>query len=85
MPVDEGAKTAFFVRSTFGFYLVEAGESAKEVLDTLSTTLSPEIRCGECDAPLAVISHNASRIVLTESFRCTRCQRVPHLPFSWIF
>ena len=84
-PMDEGAKMAFLARSTFGFHLVETEESAKSVLDALSLALSPRVRCGKCDAPLAVTSHNAARIVLTETFRCTRCQRVHYLPFSWFF
>lgn len=84
-PMEDGAKTAFVVRSLFGADLVHGDENAVSVCATLSEALAPHIRCPDCKAPLGVTVHNACRLVFTENFRCTRCRRVQALPFSWLF
>jgi len=83
--MDEGAKKAFFIRSTFGFHLINDVGKAQRVREKLQTTLSPHFQCNKCSAPLSVTQHNAARIVLSETFRCTRCGSVHPIPFSWLF
>jgi hypothetical protein len=83
-PMDGGAKTAFEVRSIFGFGLVEGDEFANETIRRLSV-LSELVACASCSTPLTVTHHNAARIVMTESFRCTACRRITPFPFAWIF
>lgn len=84
-PMDPGAKFGFETRSMFGLYLVERGDTGQDVVDRLTKTLTPDVGCGDCETPLVVTMHNASRIVLTESFRCTACRRVQPFPFAWLF
>ncbi len=84
-PMDEGAREAFLVRSTFGYQLVEGGEGAEDVQKALTRDLSPDVHCEQCGAPLVVTPHNAACIVLSDCFRCTCCQRIHPFPFSWLF
>lgn len=81
-PMDEGAKRAFEVRSIWGLYLVEGGENAAFVFEHLSK-LSPHFSC--CDVPMRITPHNASRIILSESYRCPKCRKVQGFPFAWMF
>ncbi len=83
-PTDEGTKNAFHVRSVLGFGIVSGGETALEVRRTLQEALGSEMRCEGCGAPLKITTHNAFRIALTDSWRCTRCGRIAGFPFSWI-
>lgn len=83
--MDAGAKRAFEVRSIFGLYLTEGGENAQYALDHLTKMLTPEFACATCATPLIVTRHNAGRILLTESFRCTKCRSVNPFPFAWMF
>jgi len=83
--MDPGAKRAFEVRSIFGLYLVEGGDNFDYVLKCFTNVLAPELCCPDCKAPLKITLHNASRIVLTESFRCTTCRVVAPFPFAWLF
>lgn len=84
-PMEEGAKTAFVIRSLFGSDLVRGGAHAATVRETLEETLAPHLRCDDCGTKLVVTAHNACRLVLTDSYRCTRCRRAQGLPFSWLF
>lgn len=84
-PMNKGAKSAFNIRSIFGFHLVALGDEAEGVLRTLSQALTPNVICPGCATPLMVTPHNAARVVLSESFRCTKCRRVHGFPFSWVF
>lgn len=83
-PMDGGSKTAFTVRSIYGFHLVERSEAAEETIQRLSA-LSDHVKCASCNVPLTLTHHNASRIVMTESFRCTFCKTVTPFPFAWLF
>lgn len=83
--MDPGAKRAFEVRSIFGLYLVEGGANAQYVLKYLTKTLTPKFSCPDCRTPVTATAHNASRIVLTESFRCTNCRVVTPFPYAWMF
>lgn len=83
--MDRHAKKAFVARSKFGYYLVEGGRRAEIVIEQLGSTLSPHVSCYACSMPAVVTAHNAARILLTDSFRCTRCRRSNPFPFSWTF
>ncbi len=82
-PMDPGAKTAFETRSLLGLYLVEGGENTEHALVRLHALT--KIKCPGCGAPFSVTPHNAARIVMSESYRCPKCQRVTGFPFSWLF
>jgi len=80
---DRGGKSAFFVRSILGLYLVEGGENEADALRRLNPLT--QLECPDCGKALAVTPHNASRLILTQSYRCTGCRRIQSFPFSWIF
>lgn len=82
-PMDAGAKKAFVIRSILGLYLVE-GEANEAVAIERLSALSEHFSC-DCGAPLKVTPHNAARITLSESYRCTSCRRVNGFPFAWMF
>lgn len=82
-PPEGGSKRAFETRSILGFYLAEEEGNelcVVEMLNDLSATI-----CQNCKNPLNLTIHNAARIVMTETFRCTRCRLVSDFPFSWMF
>jgi hypothetical protein len=83
--MEEGAKHAFTVRTILGFHLLGAEEEIKEVQDTLTEALSPNIQCERCSQQFVATRHNAVRALLTESFRCSKCKCVNHLPLSYLF
>lgn len=83
--MNAGAKDAFIARSKYGYHLVTGEPGASIVRGALQTALSDECDCAFCDTPLDVTAHNAARIILTDSFRCTKCRRVNGIPFSWSF
>lgn len=78
-----GGIEAFHVRSILGLYLVEGDGNEALAVDRLASL--KHLRCQNCRSPLKVTPHNAARLVLTESYRCTRCRRTQPFPFSWIF
>ncbi|TCP30396.1 hypothetical protein [Sphingomonas sp. BK235] len=80
---DQGGKSAFVARSIIGLYLVEGGDNEVDALRQLGPLT--QVRCCGCTARLVMTAHNAARLVLTESFRCTKCRRTQPFPFSWIF
>jgi hypothetical protein len=82
--MEGGVKTAFAVRSLFAFTLLEGGAGKKATLKELNRMLFG-VACDHCKAPLKVTSHNAGRILLTDSFRCAICRRKNLLAFSWAF
>lgn len=81
---EAGGKRGFHVRSILGLYLVEGGENRVHAL-TRVADLVKNISCPDCDSGLKISPHNAGRLLLTESFRCTACRRVQPFPFSWLF
>lgn len=83
--MDRHAKRAFVARSKFGYYLVEGNRRSEIVIEQLGSTLSPHVSCYACSAPAVVTGYNAARILLTDSFRCTKCRRSNPFPFSWSF
>lgn len=79
---DTGSEDAFRVRSVLGLRLVES-EKYEVVIGKILTQLP--LKCPNCSSPLKITAHNAARLVLSESFRCTKCRHVQPFPFSWIF
>lgn len=79
---DIGSKNAFFVRSILGLYLVEGKENEANAIERLSGLSSVE--CPNCHSALKITSHNAARLVLTDTYRCAVCRRCHLFPFSWI-
>jgi hypothetical protein len=84
-PMDRASKAAFIARSKFGFHLLEGEPGAGIVRRGLSDVLAGQCLCEYCWAPIDVTNHNAARILLTDSFRCTKCRRVNGIAFSWSF
>lgn len=82
-PMDMGAKKAFKVRSILGLYLVEGEDNEAVAIKRLSA-LGEHFSC-DCGAPLKITRHNAARITLSESYRCTGCRRVNGFPLAWMF
>jgi hypothetical protein len=81
-PMDAGSKAAFTVRSIYGLHLVE-GDQAIAIQQRLSI-LSDYVRCSTCNTAPKLTYHNAARILMTESFRCTACKKVTAFPFAWL-
>jgi hypothetical protein len=84
-PMDEGAKSAFVFRTTHDLGLIGDADEVHAIRTLLTNLLQPHFSCAHCDAPLTVTTHNAARILLTDSCRCTSCRRAMGLPFSWLF
>jgi hypothetical protein len=82
-PADDGAKNAFFVRSTLGLQLVMGEENEINAISILAAL--EDMKCPHCHSALKITPHNAARLVLTESYRCTGCRLAQPFPFSWIF
>lgn len=83
-PMDKGAVNGFYVRSANGYSLA-CNISADETLEEIRKTFEPHFKCDHCDTPLKITRHNALRLLIAESFRCTSCRRIRPFPFSWIF
>ena len=82
--MDDGARLSATARTLFGFTLVMNGDVVS-VQDTLTEAFSEHVKCVACQARLNVTRYNATRIVITESFRCTSCGKNNPFPFSWLF
>jgi len=81
--MDTGAKNAFYTRSMVGYSLIE-GMGNQQVQDMLDGILKQNINCERCNSSLRVTRHNATRIMLSDSFRCTHCRKINVFPFSWL-
>lgn len=80
--MDDGARDAFYVRTTCGYVLVEGKGKTEDMLDEI---LSQSFSCLKCSSKFKITRYNAARIVMTESYRCPRCRRISAFPFSWLF
>ncbi len=80
---EDGSKNAFQVRSILGLYLVEGEESEAHAMERLADLT--RIECPDCQSALKITPHNAARLVLTDSYRCTNCRRSQPFPLSWMF
>ncbi|MYN28915.1 hypothetical protein [Duganella levis] len=83
-PMDQGGKKAFVFRSIHGHGLLKSESYFDALAKGMSNALGTRIKCPTCHTPLKSTRHNAARLLLSESFRCTRCRRVQPFPFSWI-
>jgi len=82
-PMDSAGKQAFMVRSSLGLCLIQEGDIQTTALEALEgLTL---LQCPDCQSSLKITPHNAARLALTETFRCTACRRIQPFPFSWMF
>jgi hypothetical protein len=84
-PMDPGARKALLFRSDNGYRLLHYEGGTAALASAMGDTLSPQVKCTACGTPLKVTPHNAARILLADSFRCTRCRRISPLPLSWMF
>ncbi len=84
-PMDEGARTAFMVRSAQGYWLTKGGEALEQSRRDLTRIFADKTRCGDCATPLKMTDHNMARMVLSETCRCTICGTVSSFPLSWFF
>ena len=82
-PPEVGGTEAFHARSILGLHLVEGEESELFALEQLADLQG--IRCRHCQLPLKLTPHNAARLVLSDTCRCTGCRHVQPFPFSWMF
>ena len=82
-PPDAAGKKAFEVRSTLGLHLVIGGEAETYAINCLADVFN--VRCPNCRSSLKVTPHNAARLALTETYRCTQCRCVQLFPLSWMF
>lgn len=78
-----GSKKAFDTRSILGLYVLEGGENEVIALDILKSM--GDRFCESCNAYLKITRHNAARMIMTETCRCTSCRQVHAFPFSWMF
>ncbi|MDN7999281.1 hypothetical protein QZN00_19290 [Burkholderia multivorans] len=83
--MDAGTFRALKFRSINGGRLIQGSPLSDIVVDVMSRTLSPLLKCATCDTSIKVTHHNAARLILTDTFRCTTCKRVSPFPFSWTF
>lgn len=84
-PMDPGAKKAFVYRTVNGYRFLHYEGGAAALAETMGEVLSSRIKCTACSAPLKVTQYNAARLLLTDSFRCTRCRQKQLFPLSWLF
>jgi hypothetical protein len=83
--MDPGARTALQARTMLSMFLVSGDpkevDKVREILAELSRTLV----CPNCEKPLTLTLHNMARLLMRDSFRCTRCRTVTPFPFSHFF
>ncbi|TXH73162.1 hypothetical protein [Thiobacillus sp.] len=84
-PMDPGARKAVLFRSENAYRLLHDQEGAGALVRAMGDALSPRVKCTACGTPLKVTPHNAARLLMAESFRCTRCRRISPFPLSWMF
>ncbi len=84
-PMDPGAREALLFRTDNGYRLLHYEGGAAALASAIGDILSPKVKCNVCGTPLKVTPHNAARLLLAESFRCTRCRRISPFPLSWMF
>lgn len=84
-PMDVGTLAALKFRSVNGGRLLRGSPLSDVVVEVMGKTLSSILKCATCDTPVKVTHHNAARLILTDTFRCTSCKRVSPFPFSWTF
>lgn len=83
--MDLGAKKAFQFRSLNAYRYLHHEFGPTGLASAFSEALTPLVACKVCGTSLKVTPYNAMRLLLTESFRCTKCGRKRDFPFSWLF
>jgi len=83
--MESGVRKAFEIRSAYALTLIARPAAAEAARITLAEAMNGHLFCGACEAPLHLTQHNAARVLVTESARCTRCRRTQGFPFSWLF
>lgn len=84
-PMDPGAREALLFRTDNGYRLLHYDGGAVALASAMGDILSPKVKCKACGSQLKVTPHNAARLLLADSFRCTRCRRISPFPLSWMF
>lgn len=84
-PMDPGAREALLFRTDNGYRLLHYEGGAAALAGAMGDILSPKVKCNACGAQLKVTPHNAARLLLADSFRCTRCRQISSFPLSWMF
>ena len=82
--MDKGAKLAFRIRALLGMHLIEDTKYNYSI-QVLKDTLGSDIVCPNCRADMKITRYNATKILLTETFRCANCRQIHSLPFSYLF
>lgn len=83
--MDEEAKSAFLFRSIHGLSLIGDADGVRRIQELLTDIFQSNFSSDHCETTLTITAHNAARILLTDSCRCTSCRRAIGLPFSWLF
>jgi hypothetical protein len=84
-PASDGAKAAFVFRSLNAYRFLHYQGASMALARVLEEALSSRMNCEHCATPLTVTEYNAIRLLMTESFRCTRCRHKQPFPLSWMF
>lgn len=84
-PMDLGAREALLFRCDNGYKLLNHEGGAAALAKAMADALSSKVKCNACGTKLKVTLHNAARLLLAESFRCTSCRRISSFPLSWMF
>ena len=82
--MDEGAKEAFKIRSILGISLIE-GFGCSDSIRILRDAFENRVSCPNCCSDLKITHYNATKILLTDTYRCTNCRRNHDFPFSYLF
>ena len=82
--MDKGAKSAFRTRAVLGMYLIEETEYDRSIR-VLKDVFGDALSCPNCSSDLKITRYNATKIILTETFRCTNCRQIHSLPLSYLF
>jgi hypothetical protein len=83
-PMDEGAKSAHFIRTMFAYSIIE-GADASSTMEYLERALSEKVKCARCASSIKLTRSNAIKVAVTDSFRCTACGKKNPFPFSYLF
>lgn len=82
-PPDPGSLAAFRTRALIGFGLSQGYDKHTDLLALLEPL--SVLNCETCGASLNVTPHNAARLALTDTYRCSACRRIQPFPLSWLF
>lgn len=81
-PIESGQQKSFFYRSIYGYQLIKSNKNPAPSAKTLTP---PGLQCNHCEAPFNLKPHNVARLLLTDTYRCGKCQKIFSFPFSEMF